>query len=101
MGGAGNYPDDNDEVEKMTYESGKRYRVRVVINTKADKGNYHIYVTDEAGKTVEVTKTEGNNYRTYNDGTIRQFFIARQNASVVNHKIYWKSGYSTKTIKFM
>lgn len=99
-GTAGNYPTADDNVEKMMYESGKTYRVRMVIDTKADKGNYHIYVTDEAGRTVEVTKPEGNNYRTYNDGIIRRFFVARQNLSVINHKISWQSGFATVQIDY-
>ncbi len=99
-GNAGNYPTANDNVEKMMYESGKTYRARMVIDTKADKGNYHIYVTDEAGRTVEVTKPEGNKYRTYNDGTIRRFFLGRENLSVTNHKISWQSGYATVQINY-
>lgn len=99
-GNAGNYPTADDNVEKMMYESGKTYRVRMVIDTKADKGNYHIYVTDEAGRTVEVTKKEGNNYRTYNDGTIRRFFLGRENLSVINHKISWQSGFATVQIDY-
>ena len=99
-GGADNYPTASDNVEKMMYESGKTYRARMVIDTKADNGNYHIYVTDETGRTVEITKPEGNKYRTYNDGTIRRFFVARKNLTVTNHKISWQSGYATVQIDY-
>ncbi|MCI9447362.1 MAG: hypothetical protein HFH36_08210 [Lachnospiraceae bacterium] len=116
-GTAGNHPADKASAPVL-YDGQSVYHVRLVMDSAADKGNYHMYVTDSKGKVYvldgenvvegdakqnEITQAAGNNFRKYNQGIMQRWYRGRvadkNNFTVANHKISWQSGYVTRKVE--
>ena len=104
-----NVPASKDQAT-MLYDGSKKYHVRTRIDTTeasvaADgtitkNGTYRVWITDEDGKTVELTTEDSPaGFRKIAKGIIDKFGAARNNFKVTNHKISWQSGYVTKKIE--
>ena len=107
--GAVNVPANIDQAT-MLYDKTKTYHVRTRIDTTeasvaedgtiTKNGTYRVWITDEDGKTVELTTADSPaGFRKVVNGIIDKFGAAKNNFKVTNHKISWQSGYVTQKIE--
>lgn len=107
--GAVNIPANIDQAT-MLYDKTKTYHVRTRIDTTeasvaedgtiTKNGTYRVWITDEDGKTVELTTADSPaGFRKVVNGIIDKFGAAKNNFKVTNHKISWQSGYVTQKIE--
>ncbi len=104
-----NIPANIDQAT-MLYDKTKTYHVRTRIDTTeasvaedgtiTKNGTYRVWITDEDGKTVELTTADSPaGFRKVVNGIIDKFGAAKNNFKVTNHKISWQSGYVTQKIE--
>lgn len=122
------YPANKDAANALAYDGTGTYHVRIRLDTtdidstvekipaQGDQeetdaptvkknATFRIWMTDENGKTTELTMGDAATSRYIKSGIISQYFvgtyIAAENGDfkVTNHKLSWQSGYVAKNIE--
>lgn len=112
------YPENKEAANAIPYDGTGTYHVRMQIDTTdidsaveegaaAVKKNatFRVWMTDEDGKTTELTAGEAATSRYIKSGIISQYFVGTYKAAengdfkVTNHKLSWQSGYVAKDIE--
>lgn len=112
------YPENKDAAGAIAYDGTGTYHVRMQLDTTdidstvetdaptvKKNATFRVWMTDEDGKTTELTKGDAATSRYIKSGIISKYFVgtfkAEENGDfkVTNHKLSWQSGYVTKKIE--
>ncbi len=112
------YPENKEAANAIAYDGTGTYHVRMQIDTTdidstvetdaptvKKNATFRVWMTDEDGKTTELTKGDAATARYIKSGIISKYFVGTYKAEengdfkVTNHKLSWQSGYVAKNIE--